>query len=69
MHLKKIHQWLYRRRLYLSVDSRGILFLHSQPKLDRKVENYYDTISEMDFDINFCSGINNILADTLSRLF
>jgi hypothetical protein len=51
------------------VDSRGILFLHSQAKLDRMVKNYYDTISEMDFDITFCSGINNILADTLSRLF
>ena len=66
---KKFHQWLYGRRFHLFVDNRGILFLHSQPKLDRMVENYYDTIFEMDFDITFCSGINNILADTLSRLF
>gem|GEM_PF-1640441 len=66
---KKFHQWLYGRPFHLFVDNRGILFLHSQPKLDRMVENYYDTIFEMDFDITFCSGINNILADTLSRLF
>jgi hypothetical protein len=66
---KKFHQWLYGRRFHLFVDNRGILFLHTKPKLDRMVENYYDTIFEMDFDITFCSGINNILADTLSRLF
>ncbi|KAK4519471.1 uncharacterized protein ATC70_009707 [Mucor velutinosus] len=66
---KKFHQWLYGRPFHLFVDNRGILFLHTKPKLDRMVENYYDTIFEMDFDITFCSGINNILADTLSRLF
>ncbi|KAI8641645.1 hypothetical protein BD408DRAFT_320523, partial [Parasitella parasitica] len=65
---EKFHQWLYGRLFFhLFVDNCGILFFHSQPKLDRMIENYYDTIFEMDFDINFCSGITNyILAATLS---
>jgi hypothetical protein len=33
------------------------------------VEKQYDTILEMDFDINSCSGIQNILNDILSRFF
>jgi hypothetical protein len=52
---KKFHQWLYGRRFHLFVNNCGILFLYSQPELDRMVESY-----EMDFDITFCSGINNI---------
>ena len=33
------------------------------------VENYYNIIFEINFDITFCSGINNILTDILSHLF
>lgn len=33
------------------------------------VGNWYEIIYEMDFNITFCAGIKNILADKLSRLF
>jgi hypothetical protein len=33
------------------------------------VENHHNIIFEMNFDITFCSSINNILTDILSHLF
>ena len=56
----------------LFVVNHGILLLHSsQSKLDRMVENYYDTIFEMDFNITFLAAlaISSWLADTLSCIF
>lgn len=45
------------------------MYLHSQEKLSRMVENFYETIFEFDFDITYTSGMDNILADRLSRIF
>lgn len=66
---KKYRQWLWGKRFHLFVDNKGLLYLHSQEKLTRMIENFYETIFELDFDITFCAGINNILADRLSRIF
>lgn len=46
-----------------------MLYTHSKSKLSLSVENWHETIYAMDFDIAFCKGIKNILADDLSRLF
>lgn len=66
---QRFHQWLYGRHFHLFVDNTGILYLHSKEKINRMVENFYETIFEMDFDITYCMGMKNILADQLSRIF
>ncbi len=66
---KKYRQWLWGKKFHLYVDNKGLLYLHSQEKLTRMIENFYETIFELDFDITFCAGIHNILADRLSRIF
>jgi len=66
---QRFHQWLYGRRFHLFVDNTGLLYLHSKEKINRMVENFYDTIFRMDFDITYCMGMKNILADQLSRIF
>ncbi|CEP06962.1 hypothetical protein, partial, partial [Parasitella parasitica] len=66
---QRFHQWLYGRRFHLFVDNTGILYLHSKEKINRMIENFYETIYEMDFDITYCMGMKNILADQLSRIF
>ena len=66
---KKYRQWLWGKKFHLFVDNKGLLYLHSQEKLTRMIENFYETIFELDFDITFCAGIHNILADRLSRIF
>ena len=66
---KKYRQWLWGKKFHLFVDNKGLLFLHSQEKLTRMIENFYETIFELDFDITFCAGMHNILADRLSRIF
>lgn len=65
----KYRQWLYGRPFHLYVDNKALLFLHTQEKTNRIIENFYETIYEFTFDITYCEGIKNILADRLSRLF
>jgi hypothetical protein len=65
----RFRQWLRGRKFHLFVDNKAILYIHSKEKVNLAVENWYDTIYEMNFDITFCKGISNILADQLSRLF
>ena len=64
----KWKQWLSGQRFHYYTDNKGILYLHSQPKINRIIENYYEMIYEFDFDITFCAGVRNILADHLLRL-
>ncbi|KAK4517143.1 glutamate--cysteine ligase [Mucor velutinosus] len=65
----KFRQWLWGEKFHLFLDNRGLLYLHSQEKLTRMIENFYDTIFEFHFDITYCMGMDNILADRLSRIF
>ncbi|KAG2191020.1 hypothetical protein INT47_002680, partial [Mucor saturninus] len=59
----KFKQWLRGRKFHLFVDNKSILYIHSKEKVNLAVENWYESIYEMDFDITFCA------ADKLSRLF
>lgn len=65
----RFRQWLLGKHFHLLVDNKALLFLNSQEKISNAIHNWYETIFEMDFDITFCDGIRNILADHLSRLF
>jgi hypothetical protein len=65
----KFRQWLWGQKFHLFLDNRGLLYLHSQEKLSRMIENFYEAIFEFDFDITYTSGMSNILADRLSRIF
>ncbi|KAK4513869.1 uncharacterized protein ATC70_005875 [Mucor velutinosus] len=65
----KFRQWLRGEKFHLFLDNRGLLYLHSQEKLTRMIESFYDTIFEFHFDITYCMGMDNILADRLSRIF
>ncbi|CEP10901.1 hypothetical protein [Parasitella parasitica] len=60
---------LWRNKFHLFLDNQGLLYIHSQEKLSRMIENFYETIFEFDFDITYTSGMDNILADRLSRIF
>ncbi|KAG1121633.1 hypothetical protein G6F42_012242 [Rhizopus arrhizus] len=65
----KFRQWLWGEKFHLFLDNRGLLYLHSQEKLTRMIENFYETIFEFTFDITYTCGMDNILADRLSRIF
>jgi transposase InsO family protein len=65
----KFRQWLWGEKFHLFLDNRGLLYLHSQEKLTRMIENFYETIFEFHFDITYTMGMDNILADRLSRIF
>ncbi|OBZ81166.1 Transposon Ty3-I Gag-Pol polyprotein [Choanephora cucurbitarum] len=64
----KWKQWLSGQRFHYYTDNIGVLYLHTQTIINRIIGNYYEMIYEFDFDITFCAGVRNILADHLSRL-
>ncbi|EIE88590.1 hypothetical protein RO3G_13301 [Rhizopus delemar RA 99-880] len=67
----KWRKWLYGKHFHLFVDNKALLEINrKETKIaNRVIESYYETIFEMDFDITYCAGMRNILADKLSRLF
>ena len=67
----KWRSWLYGKHFHLFVDNKALLEINKKEvkRLNRIIESYYETIFEMDFDITYCAGMRNVLADALSRLF
>ncbi|EIE82418.1 hypothetical protein RO3G_07123 [Rhizopus delemar RA 99-880] len=67
----KWRKWLYGKHFHLFVDNKALLEINrKETKIaNRAIESYYETIFEMEFDITYCAGMRNILADKLSRLF
>lgn len=63
------HSLLKGRKFDLYVDNHALLYLKSKEKINNAILNVYETIYEMDFTITYCKGIDNILADRLSRIF
>ena len=68
--LTKWGKWLYRKHFHLFVANKALLEMNKKEvkRLNRIIESYYETIFETDFDITYCAGMRNVLADTLSRL-
>jgi hypothetical protein len=50
-------------------DHRALTFMLSQKKTNQLIEQWYETLSEYDFEIQHIQGVSNILPDALSRLF
>ena len=67
--LSRWHSLLKGRKFDLYVDNHALLYLKSKEKIDNAILNVYETIYEIDFTITYCKGIDNILADRLSRIF
>ncbi|KAJ3482856.1 hypothetical protein NLI96_g6704 [Meripilus lineatus] len=50
-------------------DHKGLTHLHTQKNLSGRQARWFETIAEFDFDIKHVPGIENILADALSRIY
>jgi hypothetical protein len=66
----KWRKWLYGKHFHLFVDNKALLEINKKEakRANRIIESYYETIFEMDFDVTYCAGMRNILADRLSSV-
>ncbi|OBZ80361.1 hypothetical protein A0J61_11590 [Choanephora cucurbitarum] len=66
--LTKWQKWLSRRKFHYFSDNKGLMYINSQDKITPAIENYYETIFSFEFDVTFCAGVRNVIADHLSRM-
>ncbi|OJA13244.1 hypothetical protein AZE42_10318 [Rhizopogon vesiculosus] len=67
--LKQFRHLLIGYKFQIYTDHKGLEWLVSQKKLSPCQTRWLELISEFDFDITYVPGVENTLADTLSRLY
>jgi hypothetical protein len=67
--LKKFHKYLWGNHFTLYTDHKALTYLHTQKIANAMMINWLDIILQYDFKVVHLPGIDNILPDTLSRLF
>ncbi|OBZ81090.1 Transposon Ty3-I Gag-Pol polyprotein, partial [Choanephora cucurbitarum] len=67
--LQKFHTYLWGRHFLLHTDHKALVFIHTQKDLNAMLTNWFDTILNYNFTVIHLPGIDNILPDSLSRLF
>ena len=67
--LNKFRHYLYGTRFTLYTDHQALVYLYTSKMPNPMMQNWYDTLSEFDFDIVHLPGLSNVLPDHLSRLY
>ncbi|EIE78251.1 hypothetical protein RO3G_02955 [Rhizopus delemar RA 99-880] len=67
--LKKFHKYLWGNHFTLYTDHKALTYLHTQKIANVMLINWLDTLLKYDFNVVHLPGIDNILPDTLSRLY
>jgi len=57
----------YQFRIY--TDHKGLEWLASQKKLSPRQARWLDQLSEFDYEVIYVPGVDNTLADALSRMY
>ncbi len=65
--VKHFSYYLYGRRFKLITDHKGLSSLRSGRQLNRRVYGWALTLAEFDFELEYRSGSQNVVADDLSR--
>lgn len=66
---RAFREWLYGSYFHLFTDHKALVFLHTQRALNPMLLNWFEELYELDFDIFHRPGTENVLPDTLSRVF
>ena len=67
--LRKFREYLYNNPFTLFTDHKALVYLHTQKNANNLLITWYDYIYEYAFDVVHIPGIQNRLADLLSRLY
>ena len=67
--LRKFRKYIWGRKFELYTDHKALVYLHTQKVANPMMIGWIDDLLDFDFDVVHIPGINNILPDTLSRLY
>ena len=65
--LKKLRHYVYGRRFSICTDSSAVRWLWSKKEVTGKFARWILSLQEFDFEIRHVKGVNNCVADALSR--
>ncbi|KAI9557180.1 hypothetical protein GHT06_016988 [Daphnia sinensis] len=65
--LKKFRSYVYGRRFSVLTDSSAVRWLWSKKEVSGKFARWILALQEFDFEIRHIKGVNNLVADALSR--
>ncbi|KZS08011.1 Uncharacterized protein APZ42_028400 [Daphnia magna] len=65
--LKKFRSYVYGRRFSVLTDSSAVRWLWSKKEVSGKFARWILALQEFDFEIRHVKGVNNLVADALSR--
>jgi hypothetical protein len=67
--LKRFRHLLIGFRFHIFTDHKGLEWITTQTRLSPRQARWLEALSEFDFEITYVPGIDNILADALSRIY
>ena len=65
--LKKFRSYVYGRRFSVLTDSSAVRWLWSKKEVNGKFARWILALQEFDFEIHHVRGVDNLVADALSR--
>lgn len=66
---QRLREYLFGYKFELWTDARALTFLHTQKQANYMMQGWMDVLWEYDFSIVHLPGLDNVLADSLSRAF
>lgn len=65
--LKKFHIYIHKKPLTIIMDNKALTFIKRCHLNNSRIMRWIQEIQEYDFDIIHCKGLDNVVADILSR--
>ncbi|KAG1121361.1 hypothetical protein G6F42_012503 [Rhizopus arrhizus] len=67
--LQKFRKFLWGTQFNVMCDHRALTYIHTQKHANSMMLNWFDYLQDFTFNVIYLPGIDNVLADRLSRLF
>lgn len=67
--LQKFRKFLWGTKFQIMCDHRALTYIHTQKHANSMILNWFEYLQDFNFDVVYLPGVDNVLADRLSRLF
>jgi hypothetical protein len=67
--LRKFRYYLFGKRFRLFTDHRALTYIYTQKQPNQKMQQWFEELLELDYEVIHLPGIRNILPNAISRLY